>query len=94
MIATISPDIADPARFKDEEAVKKRYVERIERVKRLVPADKLLVLDLGEGWDRLCAFLDKPVPKEPYPRGNSTEDVKNMVANVDKLYAQVKTFSK
>tara|TARA_Y100000310_G_scaffold292544_1_gene321362 strand:- start:3170 stop:3784 length:615 start_codon:yes stop_codon:yes gene_type:complete len=31
--------------------------------------DKLLVVDWeqGDGWQELCDFLDKPVPKQPFP---------------------------
>lgn len=34
----------------------------------------LLVLNItaGEGWERLCAFLDKPVPDIPFPKANVT----------------------
>jgi hypothetical protein len=32
----------------------------------------LLVLDVcaGQGWDKLCPFLGKPVPDSPFPRSN------------------------
>ncbi len=35
----------------------------------------LLTLDIcgGEGWDRLCAFLGKPTPAEPFPWANKGE---------------------
>lgn len=34
----------------------------------------LLVMDItkGEGWPRLCAFLDQPVPTERFPATNET----------------------
>ncbi len=34
----------------------------------------LLVLDVagGDGWEKLCAFLDKPVPEMPFPKANVT----------------------
>ncbi len=37
------------------------------------PAD-LLVLDVtgGEGWEKLCPFLGKPVPDMPFPKANVT----------------------
>ncbi len=37
--------------------------------------DNLLILDLcsGDGWDKLCAFLDKPVPDSPFPITNVTK---------------------
>lgn len=38
-----------------------------------VPKDRLLVLNVAEGWGPLCAFLGVPVPDTPYPRENSTE---------------------
>lgn len=41
-----------------------------EMVKRMVPSEKLLVMNLNEGWEPLCNFLDLPVPDEPLPRSN------------------------
>ena len=39
-----------------------------------VPADELLVYDVAEGWEPLCAFLGRPVPDAPFPRTNSTAE--------------------
>lgn len=36
-----------------------------------VPADRLLVFDVRDGWEPLCEFLDVPVPDEPFPNLNS-----------------------
>lgn len=49
---------------------KKVYEEQYALVRRIVPKDRLLEFDIGEGWDRLCDFLEVPVSKEPYPRIN------------------------
>lgn len=58
------------------------YVERYETHNREVlsyfkdrPND-LLVMDLGTGygWEKLCAFLGKPIPPEPFPHANRSED--------------------
>lgn len=38
-----------------------------------VPADRLLVYRPGDGWEPLCDFLGVPVPDEPYPHKNTTE---------------------
>ena len=35
-----------------------------------VPADRLLVISPGAGWEPLCRFLGTPVPDEPYPHLN------------------------
>lgn len=39
------------------------------------PSD-LLVMDLakGDGWEKLCPFLDKPVPDIPFPHANKASD--------------------
>lgn len=58
------PDGHDPA------ALMERFVAHTEAVKRDVPADRLLVWDVGEGWDPLCAFLGVPVPDAPLPHAN------------------------
>jgi hypothetical protein len=45
-----------------------------EEVRRSVPADRLLVYESGEGWEKLCDFLGLPVPSTPYPTLNTTGD--------------------
>ena len=52
------------------------FNRHIEEVKRTIPADRLLVYEVGSGWEPLCTFLGVPVPDEPYPSVNSTEDFK------------------
>lgn len=41
-----------------------------ERVRAIVPNEKLLEFQVGEGWEPLCQFLDVPVPDEAFPRVN------------------------
>ncbi|MBT8447377.1 MAG: sulfotransferase family protein [Gammaproteobacteria bacterium] len=36
--------------------------------------DRLLTYRIGDGWEPLCAFLEKPVPDQPFPRSNSAAD--------------------
>jgi Sulfotransferase domain len=43
-----------------------------ERVKRDVPADRLLVWEPRDGWEPLCEFLEVDVPGEPLPNVNDT----------------------
>lgn len=38
-----------------------------QRVRDVVPPDRLLELQIGAGWEPLCEFLGVPVPDEPYP---------------------------
>ncbi len=43
----------------------------IERVKATVPAERLLVFKVQDGWEPLCEALGVPVPDEPFPHSNS-----------------------
>ncbi|HXQ10738.1 MAG TPA: sulfotransferase [Caulobacteraceae bacterium] len=40
-------------------------------VKAAFPSERLLVYQVGSGWDPLCKFLGVPVPDVPYPSENS-----------------------
>ena len=44
-----------------------------EQVKRVVPAERLLVWEVGEGWGPLCEFLGVDVPAEPLPHANDRD---------------------
>jgi Sulfotransferase domain len=45
-----------------------------------VPSERLLVWDPKEGWEPLCEFLDAPVPEQPLPHVNDTENFqKNLI---------------
>jgi hypothetical protein len=49
-------------------------------VKATIPADRLLVFDVRQGWEPLCRFLDRPVPSTPFPRTNSKEEFFELVS--------------
>jgi hypothetical protein len=57
----------------DREGVLAAYRRRTEEVCAAIPAERLLVFNVAEGWAPLCRFLDVPVPDVPFPRMNSTE---------------------
>lgn len=63
-------------RFEDEAYAKQVFLDHIDEVKANVPAEKLLVFDVAQGWEPLCAFLDLPVPDEPFPRLNDTRSMR------------------
>jgi hypothetical protein len=44
-----------------------------EEVAATIPAARLLVFNLTEGWGPLCAFLGAPIPATPFPRVNQRE---------------------
>lgn len=58
-----------------------------EEVKKTIPKDRLLVFEAKDGWGPLCEFLGKPIPSEPYPRVNSKEEMKPMMAAMAARFA-------
>ena len=60
--------------MEDKDAMIARYYRHIEEVRRVVPASRLLVFNVKEGWGPLCKFLGKEIPDETYPRVNSTAE--------------------
>jgi len=71
--------------WKDEELMKRQFIARNERVKATIPADRLLVFEAKEGWAPLCKFLNVPVPSEPYPRVNDTNEFNSRVEKMKKM---------
>merc|ERR1712013_944616 len=71
---------------KGETAAVKFFKEHIDEVCFHVPADKLLVFDVKEGWEPLCRFLDVPVPDSPFPNINNSTEVRR-VFNIMKAVA-------
>ncbi len=59
-------------RFEDKAYALKVFNDHIAEVKAVVPAEKLLVYEVKEGWEPLCAFLEVPVPDKPFPRLNDS----------------------
>ena len=45
-----------------------------EEVKQTIPANKLLVYEVKQGWEPLCKFLNVPVPDTPFPKANEHGD--------------------
>ncbi|WP_372624104.1 sulfotransferase family protein [Falsiroseomonas sp.] len=51
----------------DREIALSAYRHRTEEVRAALPADRLLVFDVAQGWAPLCAFLGVAAPAEPFP---------------------------
>ena len=46
-----------------------------------VPADRLIDWHPGDGWGPLCDGLGLPVPAEPFPHSNTTDEFRARVAS-------------
>jgi hypothetical protein len=69
-------------KFLDKDFMERVFNDHNEEVKNYVPADRLLVFDVCEGWEPLCKFLDVEVPIEALPHTNKKEDFAAMVGEL------------
>ena len=66
-------------KFEDKAFAEKVFNQHTEDVKAHVPADKLLIYDVRDGWAPLCKFLNVPEPEEALPHLNKKENFKTML---------------
>jgi hypothetical protein len=69
-------------RFEDRAHAVAVFERHIEHVRATCPPERLLVFDVAEGWAPLCAFLDVPVPPQPFPRLNDAKVVRRALTAV------------
>lgn len=50
------------------------YERHNAEVRRTIEPERLLTYDVAQGWEPLCRFLGAPIPTEPFPHANTTED--------------------
>ena len=72
-------------RFEDKAYAIEVFERHNEEVKRRVPPEQLLVYDVREGWEPLCAFLGVPEPEEPFPRLNDAAQMRRGTKTVRAL---------
>lgn len=53
--------------FTDKDCAIAAFRANNARVREVVPADRLLVFDVAQGWEPLCDFLGLPIPETPFP---------------------------
>lgn len=66
-------------RFADRAHAIEVFNRHNEAVVATVPRDRLLVHEIGEGWDPLARFLGADAPDAPFPRLNDTAAFREMV---------------
>src|SRR3712207_6866830 len=59
------------------EALVKVFETHVAEVRAYVPADRLLVYNVEEGWEPLCRFLDVAVPTEPFRSEEHTSELQS-----------------
>ena len=61
-------------RWNDRDSALSAYHHREAEVIAAIPASRLLVFDVAQGWRPLCAFLKVPVPDTPFPNRNQVAE--------------------
>ncbi len=59
------------SRIHDRAFMTEYFRKHSREVVEAIPADRLLVYEVGQGWGPLCEFLGVPVPGQPFPSENS-----------------------
>lgn len=57
-----------------EDNARDAYDRHYEKLREMVPSEKRLEFKLTDGWNPLCEFLEKDVPKVPFPHLNSRQE--------------------
>ena len=77
-------------RMHDREHLIRRFNEHTEAVKAAIPAERLLVFEVAQGWQPLCDFLELPIPDEPFPHVNESDAVRGLIdAVMEKGFQEV-----
>ena len=67
----------------DEEFAIEAFHRHVATVEASLPASRLLVFDVRQGWEPLCEFLDVEVPAdEPFPHLNDSDSMQRMLAGL------------
>lgn len=69
--------------FHDRDAMVEQFRRHNDEVRQTVPSDRLLVFEVGQGWQPLCEFLGLPVPENEFPRRNDTEEFERLIRQND-----------
>ncbi len=72
-------------RFEDRDAAIARYESWTAEVIDTVPADRLLVFEVAQGWEPLCEFLGVLQPGGPFPHVNDREVMLRRFARVRRV---------
>jgi sulfotransferase family protein len=66
-------------RFSEKDYAIEVFRAHNQEVIHTVGPDNLLVYDVKDGWEPLCAFLGVDVPSEDFPRVNDTESMRKRI---------------
>ena len=65
--------------FEDAQAMRQAFEDHNAAVRAAIAPERLLEWTAADGWDPICERLGLPVPDEPFPVTNTTNDFRGMV---------------
>ncbi|MFI6744434.1 sulfotransferase family protein [Nonomuraea sp. NPDC050451] len=78
--ALFGPQHRRGAGLPDKDLVVRAFHQHCAAVRAHLPAERLLVFDVRQGWEPLCAFLGVPVPAgEPFPHLNDAASMQDLI---------------
>ena len=66
-------------RFEDRAHAIRVFERHSEEVKKTIPAERLLIYEVGSGWEPICDFLELDVPQEDFPHVNSRDEFRERI---------------
>ena len=60
--------------IEDREHALAVFRQHVAEVQRAIPPERLLVYRVADGWEPLCRFLERPVPDQPFPHVNASDE--------------------
>jgi hypothetical protein len=79
MIQRLIWDGTFDGRFSDKSFAIEQFQRHNQEVLDTVPAEKLLVFEVTQGWEPLCKFLDVPMPNTPFPHLNDKKSFERII---------------
>ena len=61
-------------RWRERDGAMAGYEAHNAAVREAVPAGRLVEWRAGDDWEPICAALGVPIPEEPFPHVNTTEE--------------------
>ena len=62
--------LAFDGKFKNKAYAIQKYLDYNQTVIDNIPADRLLLYNIRDGWEPLCSFLNVPIPNTEFPHSN------------------------
>jgi hypothetical protein len=71
----LGPVGVEASQVRNRGVLRKYYEEHHRKIRELVPSNQLLEFSLADGWEPLCGFLGRDIPKQEFPHANDKQTI-------------------